>query len=42
MLPGSMVSGLPINDDARRRLDASAAELVSERDAVKELLGPAA
>jgi malate dehydrogenase len=38
----SIVSGLPIGDDARRRLDASAAELVSERDAVKELLGPAA
>ncbi len=27
--------------DARAKLDASAAELVSERDAVKELLGPA-
>ena len=38
----SIVPGLPIDDDARRRLDASAAELVSERDAVKELLGPAA
>lgn len=40
----SIVPGLPIDDDARRRLDASAAELASERDAVKEmdLLGPAA
>ncbi|HZW29235.1 MAG TPA: malate dehydrogenase, partial [Isosphaeraceae bacterium] len=38
----SVVPGLPIDEDARRRLDASAAELVSERDAVQELLGPAA
>jgi malate dehydrogenase len=38
----SIVPGLPIDDDARRRLDASAAELISERDAVKELLGPVA
>ena len=30
-----------IDEDARKRLDASAAELVSERDAVKDLLGPA-
>jgi malate dehydrogenase len=37
----SIVPGLPIDDDARRRLDASAAELVSERDAVQDLLGPA-
>jgi malate dehydrogenase len=37
----SIVTGLPIDDGARARLDASAAELVSERDAVKELLGPA-
>ena len=37
----SIVTGVPIDDDARQRLDASAAELVSERDAVKELLGPA-
>jgi malate dehydrogenase len=37
----SIVSGLPIDDEARRRLDASAAELVSEREAVKDLLGPA-
>ena len=32
----SIVPGLPIDDEARKRLDASAAELVSERDAVKE------
>jgi malate dehydrogenase len=38
----SIVSGVPIDADARTRLDASAAELVSERDAVKGLLGPAA
>ena len=31
-----------IDDDARKRLDASAAELSAERDAVKDLLGPAA
>ena len=37
----SIVPGLAIDDDARKRLDASAAELVSERDAVKDLLGPA-
>ncbi len=37
----SIVQGLPIDDDARKRLDASAAELVAERDAVKDLLGPA-
>jgi malate dehydrogenase len=37
----SIVPGLPIDDDARRRLDASAAELQAERDAVKDLLGPA-
>ncbi len=37
----SIVPNLPIDDEARKRLDASAAELVSERDAVKELLGPA-
>ena len=28
-------------DDARKRLDASAAELKSEREAVKDLMGPA-
>ncbi|MFO0889150.1 MAG: malate dehydrogenase [Isosphaeraceae bacterium] len=38
----SIVQGLPIDDDARKRLDASAAELISERDAVKDLLGPSA
>src|SRR5262249_12217456 len=38
----SIVPGLPIDDDARKRLDASAAELIGERDAVKDLLGPAA
>jgi malate dehydrogenase len=38
----SIVQDLPIDDEARKRLDASAAELQSERDAVKDLLGPAA
>ena len=38
----SIVQGLAIDDDARKRLDASAAELIAERDAVKDLLGPAA
>jgi malate dehydrogenase len=38
----SIVEGLPIDDEARKKLDASAAELISERDAVKDLLGPAA
>ncbi len=38
----SIVPGLTIDDDARKRLDTSAAELQSERDAVKDLLGPAA
>jgi malate dehydrogenase len=37
----SIVPNLPIDAEARERLDASAAELVSEREAVKELLGPA-
>ena len=36
-----IVEGLPIDDDARRRIDASAQELISERDAVKDLIGPA-
>jgi len=36
-----IVPGLPIDDDARKRIDASAAELIAERDAVKDLLGPA-
>jgi malate dehydrogenase len=38
----SIVQGMHIDDEARKRLDASAAELISERDAVKDLLGPAA
>jgi malate dehydrogenase len=37
----SIVQGLPIDNEARKRLDASATELTSERDAVKDLLGPA-
>jgi malate dehydrogenase len=37
----SIVPDVPIDDQARLRLDASAAELVSERDAVKDLLGRA-
>jgi len=38
----SVVPNLNIDDRARAKLDASAAELVAERDAVKDLLGPAA
>jgi malate dehydrogenase len=38
----SIVQDVNIDDEARQRLDASAAELISERDAVKDLLGPAA
>jgi malate dehydrogenase len=38
----SIIQGMSIDGDARKRLDASAAELQSERDAVKDLLGPAA
>jgi malate dehydrogenase len=38
----SIVRDLPIDDDARKRLDASAVELQAERDAVKDLLGPGA
>lgn len=38
----SIAEGLTIDDDARARLDASAKELETERDAVKDLLGPAA
>jgi malate dehydrogenase len=38
----SIVANLPIDEQARARLDASAVELQSERDAVKDLLGPAA
>jgi malate dehydrogenase len=37
----SIVPGVPIDAEARKRLDASAAELIAERDAIKELLGPA-
>ncbi len=37
----SIAPGVSIDDEARARLDASVAELVSERDAVKDLLGPA-
>ncbi len=37
----TIVEGLPIDDDAKKRIDASAQELISERDAVKDLLGPA-
>ena len=36
-----VVKGLPIDEDARQRLDASAQELLGEREAVKDLLGPA-
>jgi malate dehydrogenase len=38
----SIVPGVSIDEDSRKRLDASAAELQAERDAVKDLLGPAA
>ncbi len=38
----TVVKGLPIDDDARARIDASAQELAGERDTVKDLLGPAA
>ncbi len=37
-----IVPGFAVDEDARKRLDASAAELKSEREAVKDLLGPAA
>ena len=37
----SIVPDLSIDDDSRKRIDASAQELISERDAVKDLLGPA-
>jgi len=36
-----IVPGFSVDDDARKRLDASAAELKSEREAVKDLVGPA-
>jgi malate dehydrogenase len=38
----SIVQGLKTDEEARKRLDASAAELIAERDAVRDLLGPAA
>lgn len=37
----SVVKGLEIDAHTQAKIDASAAELVSERDAVKDLLGPA-
>lgn len=37
----SIVQGVPVDDEARKRIDKSAQELISERDAVKDLLGPA-
>lgn len=37
----SIVSGLAVDADAQARIDASAQELIAERDAVKDLLGPA-
>ncbi len=37
----SIVPGVPVDADAKKRLDASAAELIAERDAIKELLGTA-
>jgi malate dehydrogenase len=36
-----IVEGFAIDADARQKLDASAAELKAEREAVKDLLGPA-
>ncbi len=38
----SIVKGLLIDEDARKRIDASAQELIAEREAVKDLLGPGA
>jgi len=38
----AVVPDLAIDDEARKRIDASAQELIAERDAVKDLLGPAA
>jgi malate dehydrogenase len=38
----SIVPNLTLDADAKARVDASAAELVTERDTVKDLLGPAA
>ena len=36
-----IVPGVNVDDDARKRLDASADELQKEREAIKDLLGPA-
>jgi malate dehydrogenase len=38
----SVVTGLEIDAEAQKRIDASAQELIAERDAVKDLLGPSA
>jgi malate dehydrogenase len=38
----TVVNDVPIDEESRARLDASAAELQAERDAVMDLLGPAA
>lgn len=38
----SIVKGVAIDEAAQKRIDASAEELKSERDAVKDLLGPGA
>ncbi len=38
----SVVDGVDVDPDARQRIDASARELIAEREAVKDLLGPAA
>ena len=38
----TIVPNLPISEDARKRIDASADELKAEREAVKDLLGPGA
>jgi malate dehydrogenase len=37
----SIVQGLDLDDEARARIDASAKELIAEREAVSDLLGPA-
>ena len=37
----SVVKGLKIDETSQAKIDASAAELISERDAVQDLLGPA-
>ena len=38
----TVVPNLPISEDARKRIDASADELKAERDSVTDLLGPGA